>query len=789
MKISYKVLEKYLSKLESPEKVAEDLIMHTAEVEEIISQKEAFQNIVFWKITSVESHPDADSLRVCMVNAWEAEDIQIVCGWSNLEVGQGVAVAKLWAVVSWHGTETVTMKKTKIRWVESYGMICASEEIGLASDFPAKDSKEILDISFLGVKEWTALDEALGKDDAILEVDNKAINHRPDLFSHIWVIRELATIRWEKTNLNYEEIDFTKEKELKINNEIPELVRRYSMLSVNNVENIESTEDIKTVIDSGWVDSKGLLVDISNYSLYFYGQPTHCFDADKVNWEVTIRKAKSGEKFIALDDKEYELNETDIVIADSKKVLALWGIIWGKSSAVSDETKNILIESAHFDQAVLRMTWKRLWVRTDSLNVFEKDTLPEVTTRALALIYNILKQNFKDLEIVWYADSYEDKQEQVVVDFDLNYINNLIGKNYEKDYVLNILANLWVEFKDGKLYIPFWRKELNNKSDIAEEIARIDGYDNVESTVPRVNLWAVKQTNMYNLKKDLRDFFVARGWYDMYNYSFVWKDLMEKLNSNLEDCIPLKNFLSEDASHMRNSLIPNLMKSLEENVRDLGENLSLFEFEKAYNKAKDGLEEKYLLSGVKIIDSEIAYYDIVSIISDLFETIHIDKFSFDKLDREIAFSHSGRTAKIIVRWKEVWVVWEIHPSISKRFDIKGRVAFFEIDMTKLENTVYNIVKYKEISAFQMNNFDLSFVVDKQVKWSDIQNSIALVNKNLIKKVELFDIFESEEKLPWKRSLSFKIFIQSDDWTLDDNIKSELIFNIVDKVKKKWGELR
>lgn len=789
MKVSYKILKKYIPYLESAQKVADDLIMHTAEVEEILSEKESFENIVFWKISKIEKHPDADALRVCQVNVWEKEDIQIVCWGSNLEVWQWVAVAKIWASVVWHWQgEPIVMKKTAIRWVESLWMICASEEIWLAEIFPAKSEKEILDLSFLNVATWTNLADALWMNDEVLVIDNKAINHRPDMFSYMWVIREIETINWKTTPHNYLYEDFFKLAELKAKNSIPNFVKRYSLLKVNWVANIESSLEIKTIIKAAGHAEKWLLVDVSNYSLYFYWQPAHIFDADKIEGNIEVRFWKTWEKFVALDNKEYELSEKDIVITDSEKVLALWWIIWGKSSSVSDETKNIIIECATFDQAVLRLTWKRLWIRTDALNVFEKEILPETASRWMSLILSELKKEFPKLEIVSYFDSYEDRQKEVKLPFDLAFINNLIWAKYCENEVLEILKNLWVEKSWNELLIPFWRKELTTKADIAEEIARISGYDKVETTVPRINLWAIMQEPIYNLKNDVRNYFTSIWFFDIYNYSFVSAPLYEKLWLDILQCVDLKNSLSEEATHMKNSLIPNLMLWLEENIR-ARKDLKLFEIEKAFFRKWNEISEKYLLSWVITSEKEVAYYDIQNILSNFLKSIFVDNFYFDNLEKAPAFAHSGRIAKIMARGKEIWVIWEVHPNISKKFDVKSRVWFFEIDAEKLCEVAYNIKKAKEVSAFQENNFDLSFVVDKSIKWKDIKTSIAWVDKDLIQKVELFDIYENEEKLPWKRSLSFKVYIQSMEWTLDDNVKNELIKKIVEKVGKVWGSLR
>jgi len=799
MKVSYKTLKKYIPNIKSAEEVAQDLIMHTAEVEEIISEEKAFENIVLWEIKEIEDHPDADALKICKVDAGEKELLQIVCGGSNLELNQKVAVAKLGASVLWHWEgEPVVMKKTKIRWVESLWMICASEEIWLKSEFPAEDPKEIVDLSILkNIDNWTNLAIALWKDEKILDIDNKAINHRPDLFSHVWIIREIYAINWEKFDFEFEKKDFSHLSKLNLENTIPKAVKRYMWIKISWVENSKTPDYIKEVIHSAWIDSKWLLVDLTNYSLYFYGQPTHIFDADKVEWKITIRFAKQDEKFLALDDKEYSLSSEDIVIADDKKVLALGWIIWGKESAVSDTTKNIIIESANFDQAIIRKSWKTLGLRTDALNVFEKDLLPEMCSRWASLIISELEKEFPNLKIEEFIDSYEVKQKEVEIDYDIDFINNLIWKEYLKETCDKILENLWIIINWEKLTIPFWRKELNYKADIAEEIARIDWFDNIETTPPSINMWAVSQSNTYRIKNDTRTFFTSKWYFDIYNYSFVNEELMEKLEWNCENLVPLKNALSAELTHMKWSLIPNLMNSLQENIRE-NKDLKLFEIEKVfslspvrgkYPEGDRGIIENYEVASVITSDSEIPYYEIQKVVSDYLKTIWVDNFSYDKADNIPSYSHSWRTAKIIVRWKEVGFVWEIHPEISKRFDVKSRVAFFYINVDKIKDWAYSITKASEISQFQMNNFDLNFVVDKDTKWKDIKTAIINTDKKLIKKVELFDIFESEEKLPWKRSLSFKIFIQSEEWTLDDKVKNNLIEEIKKKVEKKGWELR
>ncbi len=778
MKYSYKTIKTLVPFVESVEKLAEDIIMHTAEVEAIELEWENLKDVFVWKILDTKKHKDSDRLNICQVEVlWEKK--QVICWAPNVKVWIKVPVAIIWAKLK----EDFIIEKCKIRWETSEGMICSEDELGLRED--RQDWIMILDDN---AKMWISMREYLKKSDAIIEIDNKWINHRPDMFSHMGLARELATINWKAFLLNYEKINFSKEKDLWIKNKIPEICKRYIWLSLSWVSNSSSPDEIKDMINISWNTSKWILVDISNYSLYFYWQPAHCFDADKIDGHITIRFAKKDEEFIALDNNTYKLNSEDIVIADNSKILALWWVIWGKLSAVSNSTKNIIVEWAYFDPKTVRKTWRRHWIRTDSLNVFEKDIPLELPLAWVSLIYKKLKEIFPELKINWYSDSYPKKQELIKIPFDLNFINKLIWANYSEKESLEILERLGIKKNWKDLVIPFWRKDLNHKADIAEEITRIYGLNNIETTVPRINLWAVIQDNIYKLKNDVREFFVDRWFFDLYNYSFVNESLMKNLWLNSENLVPLKNSLSEEMTHMRWSLIPNLILSLEKNTRQY-KNLKLFEFEKVFSFKNWKVEENYNFAWILSSEEDLIYYDLQKIISDLFKKLAIDNFMFSTPKNYPSFAHKWRTANIIVRWQNIWYIWEIHPAIANNFSIKERIWFFEINADKLKNLVYNKIKAKEISSFQENNFDLSFVVPKEKPGKDIMISIQKTDPKLIQKVELFDIYENKEKLPGKRSLSFKIYIQSLEETLSDEIKNNLIKSIIEKVGKIGWELR
>lgn len=778
MKISYKVLKNYKNDLKSEEELAQDIIMHTAEVEDIMLKWENLKNVIIWEVKTCEKHPDSDKLNCTTVEVnWEI--YSIVCWAPNVRAGIKVPVAMVGAQL----TPEFKIAKTKIRGAVSEWMICSEDELWLIEE----RQEWILELPE-DAPLWMSAREYFKIDDAILEIDNKAINHRPDLFSHIWILREIYAINWEKFDYKYSYRDFDWLNKIDIRNDIKNVVPRYIAVSVNNVKNIDSPNYIKDVLSSADIESKWLLVDVSNYSLYLYGQPTHCFDADKIKWTINIRYAKDWEKFIALDNNEYNLRNEDIVIADDEKILALGWVIWWKDSAVSNETKNIIIESAKFEQSIIRKTWKRLWIRTDSLNVFEKDIVNWLQIHWASLIVDEIEKNIDWIKVEWFTDLYDNLEKDIKIDYDIEFFNKLIWKTYSQEEIIKILDNLGIIKKWDKLIIPFWRKDLNFKADIAEEIARITWYNKIKSTIPNINLWAVTQNNTYKLKNDTRNFFTDKWFFDIYNYSFLNQDIMEKCLDNTDNLVAMKNALSEELTHLRWSLIPNLLDTIEKNQINF-DNLKVFEIEKIFLKQKDNnIEEKLVISWL-IKSNNIWYYETQEIISDFLKSIWIFKFDFATTNNMPSFAHKWRTAELIIRWKKVWYIWEISPKVLNNFDIKDRYWFFEIETWLIENALYSIKKYQEISNYQENNFDLNFVVPKELESNKIKSIIEKSDKELITKVDLIDIYENTEKLGENRSITFKIYIQSMEKTLDDKDKAVIIEKIIKNIEKIGWELR
>lgn len=347
-------------------------------------------------------------------------------------------------------------------------------------------------------------------------------------------------------------------------------------------------------------------------------------------------------------------------------------MIGGKDSAVSVDTKKIVIESAWFDQALIRKTGKRLGVRTDALNVFEKELVDSLSHIGVSLIIKELEEHFEILKLEAISDIYPDPRPQTRIEFLPDYIRNLIGKNYSEEMMLKILDSVGVE-KDGDiLLIPRWRKDLSHIADIAEEIARLDGYESVKSTIPRINLGAITQSPLYSAKRKLRSHFVSRGFFEMYTYSFIGEKLAQKAGLDISKSIPLKNFLSEEASHMRPSLIPLLLESMEQNIREYSP-LKLFECEKVYKKEDSSVSEFIQLGVMIYTEEDNAFYPIRKELDDLFHILGISRYEVKASQNIPAYFHSGRSGEIIVRGKSLGYIGEIRPKVLHNFEIPARV--------------------------------------------------------------------------------------------------------------------
>ena len=468
--------------------LAYDLTMDTVEVEDVEYLADRFDHMVVGVIEDIEPHPNADKLRVCKVDIGDGEIKDIVCGGINLEKGMRVAVSCPGAIVRWHGDgEPVEIKKSKLRGVASYGMICASDEIGLGDLFPASQEAEILDLSAFDVPAGTTLADALDLNDVLLEIDNKSMTNRPDLWGHYGIAREIAALY----NLPLAEIKpFDTDVQSDFNVEIadPDRCPRYIGVEMSGVNVKEAPYQMQNRIWKVGMRPINALVDITNYVMLATGNPTHAFDADNISDHIVVRHAAENEKLLLLNDKELSLCTDDLVITDSEGPVALAGVMGGAKDSILPKTERVILEVANFEAAGIRRTALRYDNRTEASSRYEKAIDPERCDQALALSMQYFKELYPEMKVTGYCDKYVKKLKRAEIDVNLVWLEKRLGKHLTNDEIQGKLEKLGFDVQingeDMHVIAPTWRStgDISIKDDVMEEVARMYGYDNFEAT-------------------------------------------------------------------------------------------------------------------------------------------------------------------------------------------------------------------------------------------------------------------------------------------------------------------
>ena len=825
MKISYNWLREYVDINISPEKLAELLTMHSFEVENIIYQGEGLNSVVVGEVLEIKKHPDADKLNLVKVDVGQGlslrgvelsdseterrsnpvttcnesnhgiaaslcraprnDTLDIVCGAPNVEDGQKVAVALVGAELPGE----FKIEKRKVRGVESYGMICAEDELGLG------ENHEGIMVLNNNLKNGTPLKEALNLDDVIFEIDILP-NRAHDCLSHIGVAREVAALL--KKSIKYQVSSIKqdlKESSLSIKVEEKSLCKRYSAAVVKDVEIKDSPIWLKNKLESCGVRSINNIVDITNYVMLSFGQPMHAFDADKLNGKIIIRKAKKGEKILALDEETYELNENDLVIADEKSPIAIAGVMGGKETAVDEKTENIIFEAANFDCTNIRKTSKRLKLSSESSYRFEREIDPEMTIPAIMKAIEMasdlaggkIKENITDI----YPSPVKKKE----IEFNFERIKNLLGVEVDEKEVLRILESLDFEaaINNGilKIKVPTYRIDIERANDIIEEVGRIYGYKNIPEVAPEVEMISVAGDKILLLEKDLRTISEGLGFCEIYNYSFVSEKDISNLGLKIKDHLELQNPLSEEHKFLRISVLPYLLKNVEKNLK-YRDSFALFELGRVYLKSDNKLpDERRIFAGV-VVDKNIKstlFYELKGRMEILLNKLGIGELTYKEIKATEPFWHKSRSAEIIYENKTIGRVGEIHPDISNAFGIETRVSYVEIYEEELLEFYSREKNFQKINKFPSAELDLSVVFAEDVKWDDVKKVVFTTGGKLVKNVEPFDIYRGEELGDGKKSIAFRISYQAEDRTLKDEEVGVIQDKVIGELGKMGGEVR
>ncbi|MDD3190823.1 MAG: phenylalanine--tRNA ligase subunit beta [Candidatus Pacebacteria bacterium] len=784
MKISYKWLKDFVEIDKSPEELAKLLTSHSFEVEGVEELGAGLDQVVVGEVAFKDKHPDADKLSITKVKVSESEILDIVCGAPNVEVGQKVAVALVGAELP----NGMKIEERKVRGEKSCGMICAEDELGLGK------SHEGIMVLDSALEIGTPIREALGLNDSILDIDILP-NRAHDCLGHYGVAREVAAL----TGQELKKFDVQTSVEQKNKNKVLEvevlekdMCRRYSAAVVNDIEVKESPDFIKARLQSCELRPINNIVDITNYIMFSFGQPMHAFDADKLNGKIVVRLAKAGEKILALDDKEYELIETDLVICDAEKPIAIAGVIGGKETAVSETTKSIIFESANFFGTNIRKTAQRLKVATDSSHRFEREIDPELTMPCLQEAVGLSGGKIvEDIIDVYFAPRAERK-----IEFAYDRIENLLGINIPREKVLSILNSLGFKATSEedkiKVIVPTFRIDVEKVNDIIEEVARINGYENIAAEQACVRMAQVRQNALWEIEREIASAWKGLGFSEVYNYSLIGEKDFENFDLDVADALELKNYLSEDAKFFRTSMMPRILGNVEENLKYRDE-VRIFELGRvAFKKENELPLEKKFLSGVlssKNIDKEKLFSVGKGEVEAFLENLGFDDAKYEVMEASGKLWHGGQSAIIIIDGKTVGKMGVIHPQILSRLGMETRVFGFEIYEEELAALRKETGVFKGINKMPESEFDLAVVVDKDLEWQKIADSVfGLGDKNIIKVVP-FDVYEGENIDAGKKSVAFKVICQAEDKTLGDEEIKTIMDKIIEALGKFGGEIR
>ena len=788
MKISLNLLKKFFDFNETDISVIEKTFTDkSAEIDEVHFQNEWLEKIVIWKIEKIEKHPDADKMQVTQTNVWW-EILQIVCGWVNIFEWQYVPVAVNWAILPWtNGQPGLEIKKADKRWVESNWMICAEAEMWIEWEFAVSHwimdlQKYFPEVNF-EEKLWQNFAEFYGLDDVIFEVENTAITNRPDLFSHFWWVREAKTIwlwdykKWfDFKNFKLDKNIFEWKEDFPINFSIEKwLAWKISWFKISWIKNWESPDWMKKFLDSVWINSISLLVDITNYVMIVTWVPMHAFDLAKINWkDVKFRLSKKWEKLVILDWDEKILPENAIVMDDSDWIFDLCWIQWWKNSWVDKNTTSVWFHFATYDPVLIRRASIAVDKRSDASTIFEKDVPVSEVEKAIKLTSDLISELSPESKISSKLFDYSEDQNLLEkINLSKEKINYYFWEKIPEEKIINILESLWFWVKNNEnnfeVKIPWFRfKDIEIEEDLIEEIMRVYGLDTIKTIAPKTEMHIAKLQNQYNLVKKSSEFLAKKWLHEAINFWFLWKNLLEKWWFDSENLIKIKNPLSEKLELMRKSLIPYLLENSEKNNLNFKE-FWLFEFWKVFEVDDDKKIEKTNLWFILVWTE---FFKWKEIIENLFEELW-PKIEFKNAKNSENYMHPWQNAEIIMQWKLIWNYFTLHPKIAKNFNLPRNTVCFECNFDKIFAAKIRIKKLKQIQNFPSSKRDETKIFDKKTEISQVikkilQQSWKDSHWKLLKNIELIDQFESEEKIwKWKISLTFRFEYFDENKTLWD----------------------
>ncbi len=779
MKISLDWISDFLTLPElSPMEIARALTRHTAEVEGVENPAESYKGMVVGRVLSLNKHPNADRLNLVETDIGN-QTVQIVCGGQNLKKDMLVAVALPSSWVKWHGEgEPVQLSETKIRGESSHGMICAGEEIGLPTNNPpGAAAVSIQDLTWTNAKAGTPLAEALGKTGAILELDNKSLTHRPDLWGHYGIARELAAIF--KTPLKPVDLRFipsSEKKQVQVDIEDSARCPRFSSAILTGVRAEESPQWMKARLQAAGMSPHNLLVDVTNYVMLELGQPMHAYDRAVVGDHLHVRCAKKDERLLTLEGTEHPLHPEDLLICDGKnEPIGIAGIKGGMKSGIQENTCEIVLEAAHFDAIAVRKSATRHGLRTDASQRFEKSLDPSLTEQALARAIHLIQKECPNAKLegpIHTVGTWKDKKHTLTLD--PKRACELIGVDIPTQEITRILESL--EFnvkKDGKhlsVTIPSHRAtgDVHIEEDLVEEIARSYGYEKIPATLPalpiRMPIENAERDAMHAARKI---FALALGFTEVMTYSFYGADRLKRCRMKEDGHLKVLNFLSEDQTHMRSSLTPNLLAVVADNAREK-DHIKIFEFGRSYKDIGEFMPLEESRVTAVVAQKEEAFYEAKGALEQFLNSVGTAHYELKPSATPLPYAHPKKSMDLWIQGKNIGVLFTVHPAVLKAFGIPLNTAIFSLHFASLLEAKRHQKSFTPLPKFPSMDFDISVLVSQKTAVKEVEQTIRSTDEEgLMEKVALFDIYEGKNIPEGQKSLSFQISLRHKDRTLTE----------------------
>ena len=790
-------------------KLAYDLTMSTVEVEDTIELAKQFDHMVVGVINTIEQHPNADKLRVCMTDIGGRVE-SIVCGGSNLREGMKVAVALPGSVCRWHGEgEPVEIKKSKLRGVDSYGMICGAVEIGLADLFPTKEEAHILDLSDFDAPAGTPLADALDLNDIILEIDNKSMTNRPDLWGHYGIAREIAAL-YDLPMKEFPHFDRNVENTsgFHVTVEDAERCPRMTGTQIENVCVKPAPYWMQVRIWKTGMRPINALVDITNYVMLATGQPSHAYDSDHIAGHIIVRRAKAGETLTLLNGRELPLSTDDLTIADDAGIVGLAGVMGGAKDSILPTTSKVILEIANFQAAGIRRTALRYDNRTEASARYEKAIDPERCDQALDLSMQLFSDLYPEMKVTGLVDEYPQHLKQAEIDVPLSWLERRLGKRLPPEEIRHKMELLGygISFSGDNMHVvvPTWRStgDVSIQADIMEEVARMYGYENFEAEPITTTFdGAINQLDK-DLERRIKEYLAIRcGMQEIFTYPWMEESYVNAVLQSTEGILSLSTPPSPAERFVRSSLLPNLCKAVVKNERYFDE-FSIFEtaqvfrdenYTSPYDPREKLPSQRKNVAGAFVTtakDITALFRKAKGVVEMMARYVHMETLTFRQTEKPV-WADNVVWLNIYRGEEKVGDLALLSKKVSMACGIKNlNVMLFQLDQDSLVPLKSRTNTFTHMAEYPMTDYDISLLLDGSVQWKDVLQTIGGIKSELLHGASFVDEYRGKQVPAGKKSLTLRLSIGSKEKTLTSSEIEEVASNVLNKIAKRFGaELR